>query len=57
MTAEVDLKNPKLDLIPGMYAQVQLSLADVPNAIAVAVGAIDGKWEQQARSTLSMLPV
>jgi RND family efflux transporter MFP subunit len=42
MTAEVDLKNPKLDLIPGMYAQVQLGLADAPNAIAVAVGAIDG---------------
>ena len=41
MTAEVDLKNPSLNLIPGMYAQVQLSLADAPNAVAVPVGAID----------------
>lgn len=41
MTAEVDLNNTKLDLIPGMYAQVQLSLADAPNAIAVPVGALD----------------
>ncbi len=41
MTAEVDLKNTKLDLIPGMYAQVQLSLADAPNAIAVPVAALD----------------
>jgi RND family efflux transporter MFP subunit len=41
MTAEVDLRNTKLDLIPGMYAQVQLGLADAPNAIAVPVGALD----------------
>lgn len=41
MTAEVDLKNTKRDLIPGMYAQVQLSLADAPNAVAVPVGALD----------------
>lgn len=41
MTAEVDLKNTKLDLIPGMYAQVQLSLADAPSTIAVPVGALD----------------
>jgi RND family efflux transporter MFP subunit len=41
MTAEVDLKNTKLDLIPGMYAQVELSLADAPNAIAIPVGALD----------------
>lgn len=42
MTAEVDLKNTKLDLIPGMYAQVQLSLADTAGAIAVPVAALDG---------------
>ena len=41
MTAEVDLKNSKFDLIPGMYAQVQLSLAEAPNAIAVPIGALD----------------
>jgi RND family efflux transporter MFP subunit len=41
MTAEVDLKNTKADLIPGMYAQVELSLADAPNSIAVPIGALD----------------
>jgi RND family efflux transporter MFP subunit len=41
MTAEVDLKNAKLNLIPGMYAQVQLSLADAPDATAVPIGALD----------------
>lgn len=42
MTAEVDLKNTTRDLIPGMYAQVQLNLVDAPNAIAVPVAAVDG---------------
>jgi RND family efflux transporter MFP subunit len=41
MMAEVDLKNAHQDLIPGMYAQVQLPLADVPGATAVPVGAVD----------------
>jgi RND family efflux transporter MFP subunit len=42
MTAEVDLKNTTHDLIPGMYAQVQLNLADAPDAIAVPVAAVEG---------------
>lgn len=41
MTAEVDLKNAKRDLIPGMYAQVQLNLSDAPKTIAVPIGAIE----------------
>jgi RND family efflux transporter MFP subunit len=47
MIAEVDVKNPKLELIPGMYAQVQLNLADANNAIAVPIEAIDGAGENQ----------
>ena len=43
MTAEVDIKNPRLDLIPGMYAQVQLDIAASASAIAVPVGAVDGE--------------
>src|ERR1700761_1002433 len=42
MTAEVDIRNTQHDLIPGMYAQVQLTLADVPQAVAAPIGAIDG---------------
>jgi RND family efflux transporter MFP subunit len=49
MTAEVDLKNTKLDLIPGMYAQVLLSLADAPDAIAVPVGALDSTGGSASR--------
>lgn len=43
MMAEVDIKNPKFDLIPGMYAQVQLDIASAKNAIAVPVGVVDGE--------------
>jgi RND family efflux transporter MFP subunit len=42
MTAEVDLRNPNLDLVPGMYAQVQLRIAESPHAVAVPVAAVDG---------------
>ena len=46
MTAEVDLKNTTRDLIPGMYAQVQLNLADAPDAVAVPVAAVDGTGKE-----------
>lgn len=42
MTAEVDVKNPKFELIPGMYAQVKLDLATAQNAVAVPVEAVEG---------------
>jgi RND family efflux transporter MFP subunit len=42
MTAEVDIRNTNRDLIPGMYAQVQLRLTDSPNAIAVPLAGVDG---------------
>jgi RND family efflux transporter MFP subunit len=47
MTAEVDLKNPKLGLIPGMYAEVQLNLADSPDAIAVPIGAVESTGDER----------
>jgi RND family efflux transporter MFP subunit len=42
MTAEVDIKNTQRDLIPGMYAQVQLTLADASQTVGAPIGAIDG---------------
>jgi RND family efflux transporter MFP subunit len=42
MTAEVDLKNTQHDLIPGMYAEVQLTLSNAPHTIAVPITALDG---------------
>jgi RND family efflux transporter MFP subunit len=47
MTTEVDVSNPKLELIPGMYAQVQLNLANANNATAVPIEAIDGNGDNQ----------
>jgi RND family efflux transporter MFP subunit len=41
MTTEVDVKNPKLQLIPGMYAEVSLTLASASDAVAVPVEALD----------------
>jgi multidrug efflux pump subunit AcrA (membrane-fusion protein) len=47
MTAEVDVKNPQLTLIPGMYAQVILGTAEAKNANAVPPGAVDGTGDNQ----------
>src|ERR1700734_3731122 len=47
MTAEVDVKNPQLTLIPGMYAQVMLGTAEARNASAVSPGAIEGTGDNQ----------
>lgn len=47
MTAEVDVKNPHLTLVPGMYAQVRLDTTDVRNASAVPPGAVDGTGNDQ----------
>jgi RND family efflux transporter MFP subunit len=41
MDTEVDVPNPKLILVPGMYAEVKLQLQDTPNALVVPLEAID----------------
>jgi len=47
MVAEVDVKNPQLTLVPGMYAQVTLGTAEATNANAVPPGAVDGTGDNQ----------
>jgi RND family efflux transporter MFP subunit len=47
MTTEVDVKNPELNLIPGMYAQVMLRTAEAKNATAVPPDAVDGTGDNQ----------
>jgi RND family efflux transporter MFP subunit len=42
MDTEVDVPNPKGTLIPGMYAEVHLHLADRPAALSVPLDAVDG---------------
>jgi RND family efflux transporter MFP subunit len=41
METEVDVSNPTLVLIPGMYAEVNLTLAQKNNVLAVPVAAVD----------------
>ena len=41
MQTEVDVKNPDLQLVPGMYASVVLTLAAEKNVITVPVQAVD----------------
>jgi RND family efflux transporter MFP subunit len=42
METEVDVPNPRLVLVPGMYAEVDLTLERHPNALAVPLSALAG---------------
>jgi len=42
MDTEIDVANPGLALIPGMYAQVDLTLEKHPRALTVPLDAVDG---------------
>lgn len=42
MSTEVDVPNPDGSLVPGMYAEVHLHLADRPAALSVPIDAVDG---------------
>ena len=42
MTVEMDVPNPKLELIPGMYATVVLKADQRPHAVAIPTEAISG---------------
>jgi RND family efflux transporter MFP subunit len=46
MIAEVEVENPKLELVPGMYATVILRVARRPNALAVPIQAVAGDGEK-----------
>jgi RND family efflux transporter MFP subunit len=45
MKTEVDVPNPTLVLVPGMYAEVDLTTAQQRNALAVPVEAVDASGE------------
>ncbi len=42
METEVDVPNPDGSLVPGMYAEVHLHLANRPAALSVPIDAVDG---------------
>lgn len=46
MDTEVDVQNPSLVLIPGMYAEVHLQLAARKNVLSVPVAAVDNAGNQ-----------
>ena len=41
METEVDVPNPKLELVPGMYASASIVLDEAPAALAVPIEAVD----------------
>ncbi len=49
MDTEVDVPNPDLVLIPGMYAEVDLTLQRKNNAIAIPVMAVDSATESNGQ--------
>jgi RND family efflux transporter MFP subunit len=50
METEVDVPNPKLILIPGMYAEVDLTMDHRAAALAIPVSAVDPDTESQSGS-------
>jgi RND family efflux transporter MFP subunit len=41
MITEIDVPNPSLEIVPGMYATIALDLDRRPQALAVPIGAVD----------------
>jgi len=40
MTTEIEVANPNLELVPGMYASVAIKVDDRPQALAIPIGAV-----------------
>jgi len=63
MKTEVEVQNPNLQLVPGMYAQVDLIAEQRKNVLAVPVEAIDGTggaarvFAVRPTGTIEILPV
>jgi RND family efflux transporter MFP subunit len=63
MKTEVDVPNPTLILVPGMYAQVDLVTEQRKNVISVPVEAVDGSGDSarvftvQSSGTIQIVPV
>jgi RND family efflux transporter MFP subunit len=56
MNTEVDVPNPSLLLIPGMYAEVDLTLEDHHDALAVPVAAVDAGANETAGQVVVVTP-
>ncbi len=57
MDTEVDVPNPKLELIPGMYAEVHLTLARHNRVLAIPVTAVDIGAEDAAHKSAGAVAV
>lgn len=63
MDTEVEVPNPSLTLIPGMYAEVDLQLQERKNVVALPLDAIDGSgpearvFEVGPQGTVHIVPV
>lgn len=63
MKTEVDVPNPRLELVPGMYAEVDLTTGQHKNVLSVPVEAIDGSgtatrvFAVRASGAVAIIPV
>ena len=63
MDTEVEVPNPSLALIPGMYAEVELQLQERKNVVAIPLDAVDGSgtdarvFEVGRQGTVHIVPV
>ena len=63
MKTEVDVSNPSLEIVPGMYAEVDLITAERNGALAVPVEAVDGSGDAarvfvvRPSGTIEIVPV
>jgi RND family efflux transporter MFP subunit len=63
MKTEVDVPNPSLELVPGMYAEVDLITDQRKNVLSVPVEAVDGSGDSarvftvQPAGTIRIIPV
>ena len=63
MDTEVDVPNPGLILVPGMYAEVNLQIEKRTNALAVPLDAVDGAgdaaqaWTVDSAGVIRIVPI
>jgi RND family efflux transporter MFP subunit len=50
MDTEVDVPNPKLTIVPGMYAEVRLHLQALKNVVSLPLDAVDGLGTEAQRA-------
>jgi multidrug efflux pump subunit AcrA (membrane-fusion protein) len=56
MDTEVDVENPSLVLIPGMFAEVNLTLDHRSRALTIPIPAVDGSGDEASGQVVVVTP-